>query len=48
MTVTTRNVIRVGATPKLLADVGSGSLIAVSKITERRDNEIDLQAWRSR
>jgi len=48
MTVTTRNVSRVGAIPKLLVptDEGSGSLIMASEITPRRDNEIDLHAWK--
>ena len=48
MTVTTRNVSRVGAIPKLLVptDEGSGSLIMASEITPRRDNKIDLHAWK--
>ena len=51
MAVTTRNIIRVGATPKLLASIdgGSGSLlIMTSEIIAIREREIDLHVWRSK
>ena len=48
MTITTRKIIKVGATSRFLGptDEGSGSLIVASEITPRRDNEIDLHTWR--
>jgi len=48
MTVTTRDIIKAGATSELLrpTDEGSGSLIVASEITPRKDSEIDLHAWR--